>query len=150
MLIVSYMRIQIPLALSRSGYIPGYLLIPISPFPPVPPTDNMHPIPTCVFFLLLFSSLVAATNFTDCLINFKNNINNTSGGVDSNGHQTSNLTAVVGLTYETCTAQCGKTAESFDWREFAQLFASWLLPWLALVSQLPFGSGNYEDDFISG
>jgi hypothetical protein len=44
----------------------------------------------------------------------------------------------------------GQVPRSFNWREFAQLFSSWLLPWLALISQLPFGSGNYADDFLSG
>ena len=29
-------------------------------------------------------------------------------------------------------------------------FSSWLLPWLALVSQLPLGSGNRKDDLVSG
>ena len=111
----------------------------------------MHPIPArVIFLLLLFSSLVAARNFTGCLARFKNNTDNVDGGVDSSGNPTTNLTAVAGLTYETCKVQCGSDAETFDWRVFAQLFASWLLPWLALVSQLPFGSGKYEDDFISG
>ena len=110
----------------------------------------MRPVPTRTLFLLLsFSSLVAAANFTDCLDKFRNGDPNAVGGVDSHGHPTTPATA-TGLTYGTCKANCGTSAESFDWRQFAQLFASWLLPWLALISQLPFGSGNYADDFASG
>ena len=109
----------------------------------------MHPIPAHILLVvLLFSSLAVAANFTHCLESFKNDPNAT-GGVDALGLPTSPAQA-VGLTYKTCTERCGSGAESFNWREFAQLFSAWLLPWLALVSQLPFGSGNYLDDFISG
>ena len=109
----------------------------------------MHPIPTCILFFLLFScSLVAAANFTQCLQDFIKDPN-AVGGVDSKGQPTSPAEA-VGLTYEACTARCRTGPETFNWRTFAQLFSAWLLPWLALISQLPFGSGNYVDDFISG
>ena len=111
----------------------------------------MHPIPARVLLLLLlFSSLVAATNFTQCLETFRGLPNGTEGGVDSSGHPLTSPAEAVGLTYRTCRARCGGDAESFNWREFAQLFASWLLPWLALISQLPFGSASLGDDFISG
>ncbi|KAF9783794.1 hypothetical protein BJ322DRAFT_1021580 [Thelephora terrestris] len=33
-------------------------------------------------------------------------------------------------------------SESFSWREFTQLFAPWVLPWLGLISQIPFGSAT--------
>ena len=109
----------------------------------------MHPIPTRILLAVIsFSSLVAAANFTHCLEEFRNDPN-AIGGVDARGLPTSPALA-VGLTYKTCTERCGSDAESFNWRQFAQLFSSWLLPWLALISQLPFGSGNYRDDFISG
>ena len=108
----------------------------------------MNPISVRTLLLLLFFiSLVAAANFTQCLEDFKANPNAT-GGVDSHGHAVSAADA-VGLTYRTCTERCGKASKSFSWRQFAQLFASWLLPWLALISQLPFGSGDYVDDFLS-
>ena len=109
----------------------------------------MKPIsPRVLLLLLSFTSLVAAANFTQCLDSFKTNPNTTSGGVDSQGRDVSPADA-VGLRYETCTQLCGRTAESFDWRQFAQLFNSWLLPWLALLSQLPFGSADLIDDFVS-
>ena len=110
----------------------------------------MNPIPARNLLLLLsFTSLVAAaTNFTQCLEDFKAN-SNATGGVNSHGGDVSAADA-VGLKYETCTQLCGATAESFSWRQFAQLFSSWLLPWLALISQLPFGSGNHVDNFLSG
>lgn len=113
--------------------------------PKLYPPDSMCPVSTrIVFFLLFCSSLVAAANFTQCLEDFRNDPNAT-GGVDYRGRPTSPAQA-AGFTYKTCTARCGRDAEAFKWREFAH---SWLPPWVALISQLPFGSGNHLDDFVS-
>jgi len=111
----------------------------------------MNPISTRVLLLLLFfSSLVAALNFTQCLENFRQSFSSIDdGGVNSQGQKVIPAEA-VGLTYRTCTAQCGSDWETFDWKDFAQRFSAWLLPWLALLSQLPFGSSDRVDDFVSG
>ena len=102
-----------------------------------------------LLLLLSLSSLAAAVvNFAQCLEDF-NNDPNAVGGVDSRGHPTSPAEA-VGFTYKACVARCGTDSEPFQWRAFVQLFSAWLLPWLALLSQLPFGSSNYTDDFLSG
>ena len=101
-----------------------------------------------LFLLLSFSSLVTAVGFIQCFEDFKNNPD-AIGGVDARGHPT-NSAGAVGLTYETCTVLCGSGTESFSWKEFTRLVSSWLLPWLALISELPFDSENYVDDFISG
>ena len=108
----------------------------------------MNPISARTLLLLLssVSLVVAATDFANCLADFKNT--NQTGGVDFHGHNVSAADA-VGLTYETCKKRCGTTAESFSWAQFAGLFASWLLPWFALLSQLPFGSGNIGDSILS-
>ena len=103
---------------------------------------------TLLLLLLFLPSLIATANFTQCLEDFKQN-SSAVGGVDSRGRPVSPAEA-VGLTYQTCTAQCGTDQETFIWKDFSQLFSSWLLPWLALLSQLPFGSSNYADDFVSG
>ena len=113
------------------------------------PPDDMHPLPIRSLLLLLsFSSLVVAIGITDCLEDFKSDPN-AIGGVDSRGYPTSAGEA-VGFTYQTCVKHCGPQVGVFNWTEFTQLFASWLLPWLALISGLPFHSGSYMDDFISG
>lgn len=109
----------------------------------------MNPISTRVLLLLFFSSLVVAVNFTQCLEDFRQN-SSAVGGVDSQGFPVTNATEAVGLTYLTCIARCGTGWESFNFKQFIQMFASWFLPWLALLSQLPFGSSNYADDFVSG
>jgi hypothetical protein len=59
---------------------------------------------------------------------------------------TSNATAI---TYDLCVSQCGAGPEPFQWTVFSQQFSSWLLPWLALVSQLPFGANDKLDNLES-
>ena len=119
------------------------------PHPPFFPPTDMGPASTRALVLLLsFSSLVSAVNLTQCLASLKADPN-AVGGVDYRGNPTSPGEA-VGLTYSTCMTRCGSGPESFRWRDFSQLFTSWLLPWLALISQLPFGARYPLDDLISG
>ena len=54
-----------------------------------------------------------------------------------------------GLTYKLCVTACGSGQERFNWSIFSQQFSSWLLPWLALVSQLPFGPRDTLDNLES-
>ena len=59
---------------------------------------------------------------------------------------TSNATAI---TYDLCVSECGRGQEPFQWTVFSQQFCSWLVPWLALVSQLPFGANDKLDNLES-
>jgi hypothetical protein len=72
------------------------------------------------------------------------------GKMDNHGNplppSTSNATA---MTYDLCVSQCGAGQEPFKWAEFSQQFSSWLLPWLALISQLPFGANDKLDNLES-
>ena len=73
-----------------------------------------------------------------------------NGKMDNHGNplspSTSNATAI---TYDLCVSQCGAGQEPFQWTVFSQQFSSWLLPWLALVSQLPFGANDKLDNLES-
>jgi len=100
-------------------------------------------------FLAFFISFTSATNFTQCLIDFKNS-NATQGGTDWSGIPVTDPKDAVALTYRACTTWCGGGQEAFDWSVFSQQFSAWLLPWLALVSQLPFGAESRLDNLISG
>jgi hypothetical protein len=51
-----------------------------------------------------------------------------------------NSTQNVTLTYNQCKCKCGTGPGDFTWTKFSQNFSTWLLPWLALMFQLPFGS----------
>ena len=72
------------------------------------------------------------------------------GKTDNHGNplspSTSNATAI---TYNLCVSQCGAGQEPFQWTVFSQQFSSWLLPWLALISQLPFGANDTPDNLES-
>ena len=72
------------------------------------------------------------------------------GKMDNHGNflppSASNVTAI---TYNLCVSQCGAGPGRFQWTVFSQQFSSWLLPWLALVSQLPFGANDKMDNLES-
>jgi hypothetical protein len=98
---------------------------------------------------LLFCSLAqAATNFEQCFSNLQQNGGNITGGTDNNGRPVP-MTNATGITYARCVESCGPGQEPFSWGVFSQQFSSWLLPWLALISQLPFGAILPTDNLIS-
>jgi hypothetical protein len=75
-----------------------------------------------------------------CLQNALNS--SLEGTVDQNGNPTTNISQIAGITYGRCVAACGYGPVGFYWPSFSAQFTSWLLPWLALISQLPYGSGD--------
>lgn len=44
---------------------------------------------------------------------------------------------ITGISYGFCAKFCGSGLDPFNWNNFSGRFTSWLLPWLALISQLP-------------
>ena len=103
-----------------------------------------------LFVLLTVSSILlpavfAAVNFPKCLDTVQKGSFGSIGGRD-NPVDISNATAI---TYELCLAACGADPEPFQWFIFSQQLSSWLSPWLALVSQLPFGSNDKLDNLDS-
>ncbi|KZV67014.1 hypothetical protein PENSPDRAFT_744607 [Peniophora sp. CONT] len=69
-------------------------------------------------------------------------LDNTGKGVDFPANATA-------ITYELCKSSCGANPEPFQWSIFSSQFSAWLLPWLALISQLPFGSRYKSDNLMS-
>lgn len=92
--------------------------------------------------------VVLSITYTQTLINPKSYVTPLVG-LASNLTIGINLDDAVGLTYEGCTAWCGSEQESFDWPAFSQQFSSWLLPWIALISQLPFSAESWLDNLVS-
>jgi hypothetical protein len=92
----------------------------------------------------------ASTNFTDCLLAVRHGLYgaNTTGARDNRGNIVIAANATA-LSYDLCTSACGTGPEPFSWTVFSSQFSAWLLPWLALVSQLPFGSQYKADDVTS-
>jgi len=96
-------------------------------------------------------AMVAGTNFGVCLANVQNGtfgVGVNVGGTDDHGHPV-NVSVATGMTYSLCIKACGSGQEPFQWSIFSEQFSSWLLPWLALVSQLPFGSNDKLDNLDS-
>ncbi|KIJ53264.1 hypothetical protein M422DRAFT_222640 [Sphaerobolus stellatus SS14] len=98
--------------------------------------------PTSLLLILYLGALITAqTNFTQCLQDVRNGMYGNGsdvGGTDSTGNPV-DATRAIGVTYG---LSCGAGQEPFQWSTFSQQFSSWLLPWLALVSQLPFGAND--------
>ena len=63
------------------------------------------------------------------------------GGTDNQGNPV-DVSNATGITYSLCLQACGFRQEPFEFTIFSGQFSAFLLPWLALVSQLPFGSND--------
>ena len=44
------------------------------------------------------------------------------------------------ISYEQCLVACGPGMGSVNWQNFSQNFGAWLLPWITLMFQIPFGA----------
>ena len=113
---------------------------------------------TCSFGLGLLllvhavKQVAAATNFTQCLNSLVDNAsatNDLTGLLNSVGQPVTNATDATAISYSLCVSACGSANESLQWSEFSQEFSAWLLPFLALISQLPFGAQYRLDNFMS-
>jgi len=58
-------------------------------------------------------------------------------------------TNATAISYDLCVSECGTGQEPFHWTVFSQQFCMWLVPWLALLSQLPFGANDKFDNLES-
>ncbi|KAG6820458.1 hypothetical protein H0H93_000212 [Arthromyces matolae] len=105
--------------------------------------------------ILTFVSLLARTaadpsvDLQACLADIRTGAWGTVGGLDNHGHPISNISLATAISYPLCVKACGTGPEAFRWDTFSQQFGSWLLPWLALVSQLPFGTHSILQNFLS-
>ena len=104
--------------------------------------------PTLLLSLLSFCNVALGSGPDQVCL--QNALNSTLGGtVDQNGNPTTNISQIVGITYDRCVAACGYGPVGFYWPGFSAQFTSWLLPWLALISQLPYGSGEALSNCIA-
>jgi hypothetical protein len=113
-------------------------------------------IPVAIPFILLYVAVVtslispvAAQTLADCLIQVTSGQWGSAGVTDDNGNPSSNVANATAVTYQLCLKICGSGPSPFAWSSFSQKFNSWLLPWVALVSQLPFGAKSRPENFLS-
>ena len=113
-------------------------------------------------FLPLYPISSAALDYSECfasVISCAQNSSDCTSGISnttalsilltSQGQHITSTNAAAGLSLTGCTTYCGTGQEQFSWSDFAQAYASWLLPYLALVSQLPFGARRRMDNLMS-
>ena len=117
-------------------------------------------------FLALYPIDSIAVNFSQCIADVIScaqnssdpdcisslNISNTTAFsilLTSKGSPVTSTDAATALSYTGCTAYCGAGQVPFSWTVFAQEYSAWLLPYLALLSQLPFGSRRRTDNLMS-
>ena len=67
----------------------------------------------------------------------------------SRGTTPSTTDDATAISYPGCAKYCGRSQEPFRWSVFSQQYAQWLLPYLALLSQLPFGAPHKIDNIMS-
>ncbi|KAJ7856704.1 hypothetical protein B0H14DRAFT_2752481 [Mycena olivaceomarginata] len=104
---------------------------------------------TCFCCVVVSSALAQSVNFSICLEEVRGGQWGTIGGTDNSGHPVSNISEATAITYDLCLRACGSGSERFNWNIFSQQFTAWLLPYLALVSQLPFGARTRLDNLVS-
>ena len=46
---------------------------------------------------------------------------------------------IISLSREECVAECGGGVGDFSWDIFSANVGAWLLPWISLMFQIPFG-----------
>lgn len=103
-------------------------------------------------FVLAFSLLighVSANGFDQCIATIQSLPNGTEGLLDNQGNPVNITSDATAISYSLCKSHCGLDSGSFEWSIFSQQFSAWLLPWLALISQLPFGARHRSDNVMS-
>lgn len=99
--------------------------------------------------LVFMCSGVRAVNFDQCLATIQALPNGTEGLLDNHGNPVSISSNATAISYDLCKSACGTDSGPFEWAVFSQQFSAWLLPWLALISQLPFGAKLRTDNVMS-
>ncbi|KAJ6477355.1 hypothetical protein C8R47DRAFT_1140144 [Mycena vitilis] len=94
-------------------------------------------------------SVSASIDFPQCFAEIRNGSHGVTGGTNNQGEPVADIRQATSITYDLCKRACGSGAGPFSWSAFSQQFSAWLLPWLALLSQFPFGSRYNWDNLMS-
>ncbi|KAF8120918.1 hypothetical protein EV363DRAFT_1187658 [Boletus edulis] len=105
-----------------------------------------------VNFTLCFENVITCANDPSSQACASLNISNVTAFSllrTSNGNPILTTDTATALSYHGCHNHCGKGQEPFSWTVFSQEYSQWLLPYLALLSQLPFGAPRRMDNLMS-
>ncbi|KAF9781186.1 hypothetical protein BJ322DRAFT_257646 [Thelephora terrestris] len=97
-----------------------------------------------VLLLVIHFTIIDAVNLNACgasLLAQQNTLQNTTNTTVS--------PFALQISYEQCLVECGSGMGGIDWQNFSQNFGSGLLPWIALMFQIPFGAERPLDDVVS-
>ncbi|KAJ7321231.1 hypothetical protein DFH08DRAFT_889398 [Mycena albidolilacea] len=74
-----------------------------------------------------------------------------AGGTDNDGNAVTSIGVATAMTLDLCLQTCGPGIwdKAARWLDFSERFSTWLLPFLALVSQLPFGGDTPFENVMS-
>ncbi|KAK1225417.1 hypothetical protein PQX77_011642 [Marasmius sp. AFHP31] len=97
--------------------------------------------------LALHNPVAASNNFTLCLYNIQHT--GSREGVDNLGLPVKDPDDATAIPYHICVNECGAGPDMRPWSLVAQEFSAWLLPYLALLSQLPFGAHDRWDNLLA-
>ena len=78
------------------------------------------------------------------MLDLTNGVNGFAGLVDVSYEPATNLSQVVGIPYEMCI-KCGDGVIWHSWTDTSSTLGTWLLPWVALVAQMPYQGSLMED-----
>ncbi|KAJ7257662.1 hypothetical protein C8J57DRAFT_1721033 [Mycena rebaudengoi] len=102
-----------------------------------------------LLFLVLY--VLVPSVRADCLAKFlalRGGGQPVAGGTDRLGNSVEIVNATA-MTYHLCVKTCGSGPSFRAWNIFSQRFSTWLLPFLALVSQLPFNGNNRRENSMA-
>ncbi|KAJ8073073.1 hypothetical protein PM082_019941 [Marasmius tenuissimus] len=115
-------------------------------------TPMLHIRFSILLFLLtsLFPSASSndSSRFALCLDKIQHSGSNTSW-VNNLGQPVDNPDNATAIPYGACVKECGASPYIHSWTTFAPEFSAWLLPYLALLSQLPFGARDRWDNLLA-
>jgi hypothetical protein len=94
------------------------------------------------------SPLDPTADLDQCKIDFLN-LNTTVGAVDLYGHNVTSLQQIDGIRHSECDSLCGNGWQPYSWLQISSYLGTWLLPWIALVGQLPFQTKGQVHDCLS-
>ena len=107
---------------------------------------------TAVDLSQCFADVIGCANNTDGQACAALNISNATALSllrTSKGTSVVTLDDATALSYPACSKYCGTGLGPFSWSTFSQQYAAWFLPYLALLSQLPFGAECRTDNLMS-
>ncbi|KZV70465.1 hypothetical protein PENSPDRAFT_734708 [Peniophora sp. CONT] len=124
----------------------------------LPPADHrkMRSSTYTLLVLLVLSGMVRG-QWNGChkrLVNgaFNQTSAATAGALDNSGHPVDDVSKATAITYDFCKAHCPEFNTLWgviDWSQFFTQISGWLVPWFALLSQLPYGATLDSDNVMS-